>query len=100
MVWNPGDDDDINEGGDGNDTVEVNGGGAEEFEVKPAAVPGRVSFDRTNPAPFNIDIGSSEQLVLNAGDGDDKMPARRARRADQQHVQRRRRRRPDKGHGR
>jgi len=73
MVWNPGDDDDINEGGDGNDTVEVNGGGPEEFEVKPAAVPGRVSFDRTNRAPFNIDIGSSEQLVLNAGDGDDKI---------------------------
>ncbi|HEX2125422.1 MAG TPA: calcium-binding protein [Thermoleophilaceae bacterium] len=73
MVWNPGDDDDINEGGDGNDTVEVNGDGPEEFEVKPAAVPGRVSFDRTNPAPFNIDIGTSEQLVLNAGDGNDKI---------------------------
>ena len=27
MVWNPGDGDDINEGGDGSDTVEVNGGG-------------------------------------------------------------------------
>jgi Ca2+-binding RTX toxin-like protein len=73
MVWNPGDDDDINEGGDGNDTVEVNGGGDEDFEVKPSAAPGRVSFDRTDPAPFNIDIGTSEQLVLNAGDGEDKI---------------------------
>jgi Ca2+-binding RTX toxin-like protein len=100
MIWNGGDDDDVNEGGDGNDTVEVNGGGPEEFEVKPAAVAGRVSFDRTNPAPFNIDIGSSEQLVLNAGDGDDKIAGSKGRRADQQHVQRRRRRRPDKGHGR
>src|SRR5829696_9217335 len=32
MVWNPGDDTDLNEGGDGSDTVEVNGGnGAEQF---------------------------------------------------------------------
>jgi Ca2+-binding RTX toxin-like protein len=77
MVWNPGDDDDINEGGDGNDTVEVNGGGGpEDFEVKPSSVPGRVSFDRTGPTPpgpFNIDIGTSERLVLNAGGGDDEI---------------------------
>ena len=26
MIWNPGDDTDLNEGGDGTDTVEVNGG--------------------------------------------------------------------------
>ena len=32
MIWNPGDDTDLNEGGDGVDTVEVNGGnGAEQF---------------------------------------------------------------------
>ena len=32
MIWNPGDDTDLNEGGDGTDTVEVNGGnGAEQF---------------------------------------------------------------------
>jgi Ca2+-binding RTX toxin-like protein len=77
MVWNPGDDDDINEGGDGNDTVEVNGGGGpEDFEVKPSSVAGRVSFDRTGPTPpgpFNIDIGTSEHLVLNAGGGDDEI---------------------------
>jgi Ca2+-binding RTX toxin-like protein len=77
MVWNPGDGDDINEGGDGNDTTEVNGGGGpEDFEVKPSAVPGRVSFDRTGPTPpgpFNIDIGTTEQLVLNAGAGDDEI---------------------------
>jgi Ca2+-binding RTX toxin-like protein len=77
MVWNPGDADDINEGGDGDDTVEVNGGGGpEDFEVKPSLVPGRVSFDRTGPTPpgpFNIDIGTSEHLVLNAGGGDDEI---------------------------
>ena len=26
MVWNPGDDTDLNEGGAGTDTIEVNGG--------------------------------------------------------------------------
>jgi Ca2+-binding RTX toxin-like protein len=75
MVWDPGDDD-INEGGDGNDTVEVDGGGGpEKFEVNPSATAGRVSFDRTDPAPFKIDIGTSERLLLNAAGGDDKITA-------------------------
>src|SRR5919108_400776 len=73
LVWNPGDDDDINEGGAGNDTSEVNGGGKEQFEVKPSATPGRVAFDRVQPdptfgAPFNVDISDdTERLDLNAG---------------------------------
>jgi Ca2+-binding RTX toxin-like protein len=77
MVWNPGDDDDVNEGGAGNDTSEVNGGGKEQFEVKPSATPGRVAFDRVQPdptfgAPFNVDISDdTERLDLNAGAGDD-----------------------------
>jgi len=79
MVWNPGDGDDINEGGDGADTVEVNGGGGgEQFEVKPSATPGRAQFDRigpTPPGPFNIDIGTSERLDLNANGGDDSLNA-------------------------
>ncbi|HKH17248.1 MAG TPA: calcium-binding protein [Solirubrobacteraceae bacterium] len=77
MVWNPGDDDDINEGGDGIDTTEVNGGGGpEQFEVNPSSTPGRVSFDRTGPTPpgpFNVDIGTTENLRLNAGGGDDRI---------------------------
>lgn len=81
MVWNPGDGDDLNEGGDGNDTVEVNGGGVgEQFQVKPSATPGRVQFDRTGPTPpgpFSIDIGTSEHLVLNAGDGNDKITGKK-----------------------
>jgi hypothetical protein len=80
MVWNPGDGDDINEGGDGADTVEVNGGsGGETFRVRPGTA-GRVSFDRTGPTPpgpFNVDIGTSEQLVLNAGAGDDRITGSR-----------------------
>jgi Ca2+-binding RTX toxin-like protein len=74
MVWNPGDDDDVNEGGDGNDTAEVNGaGGPERFSVKPSTVAGRVSFDRNDPTPFNVDIGTTEALRLNAGGGDDRI---------------------------
>jgi Ca2+-binding RTX toxin-like protein len=74
MIWNPGDDTDLNEGGAGTDTVEVNGGnGAEDFTV--VANGTRVRFDRTNPAPFSIDIGTSENLVLNANGGDDTFTA-------------------------
>ena len=62
MIWNPGDDTDLNEGGDGTDTVEVNGGnGAEQFTATANGT--RVRFDRVNPAPFSIDIGTSEKLV-------------------------------------
>src|SRR5919108_340443 len=82
MVWNPGDGDDINEGGDGNDTTEVNGGGGgEQFEGGPSAPPGRVAFDRTGPSPtpgpFNIDIGTTENLRLNAGGGNDKIEGKK-----------------------
>ena len=74
MVWNPGDDTDLNEGGNDVDTVEVNGGGG--AEVFTATANGtRVRFDRISPAPFAIDIGTSENLVLNAGGGDDNFSA-------------------------
>jgi Ca2+-binding RTX toxin-like protein len=74
MIWNPGDDTDLNEGGAGIDTVEVNGGnGTEVFTV--TANGARVRFDRLDPAPFSIDIGTSENLVLNANGGDDSFSA-------------------------
>jgi Ca2+-binding RTX toxin-like protein len=74
MIWNPGDGTDLNEGGTGNDTVVVNGGNASEtFTI--AANGTRVRFDRTDPAPFSIDIGTSENLVLNANGGDDHVDA-------------------------
>jgi Ca2+-binding RTX toxin-like protein len=70
MIWNPGDDTDLNEGGDGDDTVEVNGGnGSETFAI--AANGARVRFDRLTPAPFSIDIGSTESLIVNGNGGDD-----------------------------
>jgi Ca2+-binding RTX toxin-like protein len=70
MIWNPGDDTDLNEGGAGVDTVVVNGGnGTEQFAATANAT--RVRFDRLNPAPFAIDIGTSENLVLNMNGGED-----------------------------
>ncbi len=74
FVWNPGDDTDLYEGGDGMDTVEVNGGnGAEAFAVTANGT--RVRFDRIDPAPFSLDIGTAESLVLNANGGDDSFAA-------------------------
>src|SRR3954449_9241104 len=74
MIWNPGDDTDLNEGGDGSDTVEVNGGnGAEAFTA--TANGARVRFDRVSPAPFSLDIGTSESLVVNMNGGDDAFSA-------------------------
>src|SRR3954454_24092305 len=74
MIWNPGDDTDLAEGGDGTDTVEVNGGnGAEVFTATANGT--RVRFDRIDPAPFSIDIGTTEKLVLNMNGGDDRFSA-------------------------
>ena len=74
MIWNPGEGTDLNEGGDGVDSAEVNGGnGAETFTVTPNGA--RVRFDRTAPAPFSLDIGTTESLVLNANGGDDVVSA-------------------------
>ena len=58
----------------GTDTIEVNGGnGLEQFTTTANGT--RVRFDRLNPAPFSIDIGTSENLVLNANGGDDSFSA-------------------------
>jgi Ca2+-binding RTX toxin-like protein len=74
MIWNPGDDTDLDEGADGTDTVEVNGGnGAEQFTTTANGT--RVRFDRVTPAPFSVDIGTSEKLVLNANGGNDSSSA-------------------------
>jgi Ca2+-binding RTX toxin-like protein len=74
MIWNPGDDTDLFEGGAGTDTVEVNGGnGAEIFTATANGT--RVRFDRVTPAPFAIDIGTSEKLNLNANGGEDQFSA-------------------------
>ena len=74
MIWNPGDGSDLFEGGDGTDTAEVNGGnGAETFTITANGT--RVRFDRVSPAPFFLDIGTTENLVVNANGGDDVITA-------------------------
>ena len=74
MIWNPGEGNDILEGGDGTDTAEVNGGnGTETFTI--TANGSRVRFDRLSPAPFNLDIGTTENLVVRANGGDDVITA-------------------------
>jgi Ca2+-binding RTX toxin-like protein len=74
MIWNPGDDTDLNEGGADVDVTEVNGGnGPEVFTT--TANGARVRFDRLDPAPFAIDIGTTENLVVNANGGNDSFSA-------------------------
>src|SRR6185503_18307881 len=68
------DDTDLNEGGADTDTVEVNGGnGSEVFTATANGT--RVRFDRINPAPFSLDIGTTEKLVVNMNGGDDSFSA-------------------------
>jgi Ca2+-binding RTX toxin-like protein len=74
IVWNPGDGSDVADGGDGIDTLEVNGGnGTETFTITPNG--SRVRFDRVDPAPFSIDAGAVEKIVVNANGGDDTIVA-------------------------
>jgi len=74
VIWNPGDDTDLFEGGAGNDTAEVNGGGgAEVFTI--TANGARVRFDRLDPAPFALDLGTTENIVVNMNGGDDRFSA-------------------------
>jgi Ca2+-binding RTX toxin-like protein len=74
MIWNPGEGSDLFEGGAGTDTAEVDGGnGAENFTI--TANGSRVRFDRVSPAPFFLDIGTTENLVVNANGGDDVITA-------------------------
>jgi Ca2+-binding RTX toxin-like protein len=74
MIWNPGDDTDVFEGGDGNDTAEVNGGNGDEvFSVFANGT--RVRVDRLDPAPFSIDAGTTENIVIHANGGNDTITA-------------------------
>jgi Ca2+-binding RTX toxin-like protein len=50
-------------------TTLIGGSGAEVFTATPNGT--RVRFDRVTPAPFSLDIGTAENLVLNMNGGDD-----------------------------
>ena len=74
MIWNPGDGSDLDEGGAGIDTVQNNGGnGAEVYTI--TANGARVRLDRVDPAPFTLDIGTTENLFVNGNGGDDTITA-------------------------
>lgn len=74
MIWNPGGGTNLFEGGEGNDTAKVNGSnGDETFTITANGT--RVRFDGTGAAPFSLDIGTTENLVLHAGGGDDVITA-------------------------
>src|SRR5262249_51780505 len=70
MIWNPGEGSDLNEGGDGIDTVVNNGANAGETYTVTAKGT-RVRVDRVSPGPFSLDIGTTENLVVNLNGGDD-----------------------------
>ena len=74
LIWNPGDDTDLNEGGSGFDAIEVNGGNGDE-QFTATANGTRVRFDRITPAPFALDIGTSERLVVRMNGGNDSFAA-------------------------
>lgn len=74
MIWNQGDDTDLHEGGAGIDTSQVNGGGG--AEVFTATANGaRVRVDRLDPEAFSIDMGTTENLVVNMNGGNDTFSA-------------------------
>lgn len=74
MIWNPGGGTNLFEGGDGNDTAQINGSNASEtFTITANGT--RVRLDGTGVAPFSLDIGTTENLVVHAGDGDDVITA-------------------------
>ena len=71
LIWNDGDGSDFNEGGEGLDTVQVNGanGAGDSFRVDPNGE--RVRFRRTNLGLFTLDIGTTENLDVNGQGGGD-----------------------------
>ena len=74
MIWNPGDGSDLLEGGDGNDTAQINGGnGDDTFTITANGT--RVRPDGVAPTPFSLDIGTTENLVVHAGGGNDVITA-------------------------
>ncbi len=70
LVWNNGDGSDVMNGDDGVDRIETNLSAAADTSTLKVEN-GRVRYDRTNPGPFNLSIGSAEYFELNALGGDD-----------------------------
>ena len=69
MIGNPGSNG-VMEGGEGVDTAEINGSGASEV-FSANAIGTRVAFDSLDPLLFFLDIGTTEELFVSMGGGDD-----------------------------
>jgi Ca2+-binding RTX toxin-like protein len=72
MVWNNGDGSDVMDGEQGVDRVETNLSGASDTSTL-RAEHGRVRYDRLDPGPFNLSIGTAEIFELNTLAGDDRL---------------------------
>jgi hypothetical protein len=71
IVWSNGDGTDVMEGGAGVDAVVVNGSpAANDVFVVSANVP-RLTFARTSPGPFTLDLADTERLIVNGLGGND-----------------------------
>ena len=72
IIWFNGDGSDIVEGGDGNDTQRFDGNvaAADDMDLVPGAVVGRVLFTRA-AGNINMDIGTTENLLINSLGGND-----------------------------
>ena len=75
LQWNDGDGSDVATGGDGADLVQVNGSvvQGDAFEVAPNGQ--GIRFQRTNLAPFTIDL-DTEAIEMNGLGGDDTIAAK------------------------
>ncbi len=71
LIWNNGDGSDLMEGGEDDDTVQVNGadGAGDDFSIDPNG--SRIRFQRNNLGLFVLDIGATEDLDVNGQGGDD-----------------------------
>jgi Ca2+-binding RTX toxin-like protein len=72
MIWNNGDGNDTDDGGDGVDETLITAGTADDDMNVTAPVAGRVLFNRVN-AGFSVDMGTVEKLSITSFAGNDKL---------------------------
>ncbi|HEX4945865.1 MAG TPA: CHRD domain-containing protein, partial [Blastocatellia bacterium] len=71
LVWSNGDNNDVLDGNLGTDVVQVNGSVTAGDVFTAGANGARIAVARTNLVPFALDIGTTEQLIVNGVGGDD-----------------------------
>jgi Ca2+-binding RTX toxin-like protein len=73
LIWNNGDSSDEMDGGSGTDTVQVNGADPDGDQFEVDAFGADVVFERTNLAPFRLEIENVEALEVNGLGGSDNL---------------------------